>query len=592
LRKNNKEGAGEKKAAGVTAARKSYNLLYIRDATDAVYKAAGDFANGIYNITGKEIVGHEELGEIIAEIRRENNNAYSAGDAPGTADTAKTKDSSPGAAFRTMKVSVRAASELAWHPVAGLQTSLEKCIKWYYSNNRLSRKSGYALSGGGSMPHEDGKNRKSGAAGDNAGAGAVNLTDETDQKTGISGELLRYAENIIFFALAVLLMQYQSDKSIYFAVDFMALYIIIIGIFFGIKHSIPAAVLAGLYSILSLAAQGIGILSLLYNLSVTVSIIEYLVIGVSIGYVVERKNNRISELLYETRLIQDDLVSINRLYEEVSEVKNEYEYRIYQYSDSYGRIYAIIRQLESLVPEEVFVNALKVVRELLGEEKISIYVADEKGLFIRRIAGGAADGAGEHALPASMRLKDKPEWKDIIDKKEVYANSFLDAAMPSVIAPVVSGDRTAAVIVIENMEFEKLNLYYINLMKVLTNLLASAFSRAQAYENEVYKKRYVDGTLILKPEEYKKSLLVRDKLVKEGSYMYSIIKINDLTTRDEKIEAARKISALIRKGDELAFNDNEELLLLLPSTSPRDAVFVKKKLDGAGLSCEITGNEV
>ena len=59
------------------------------------------------------------------------------------------------------------------------------------------------------------------------------------------------------------------------------------------------------------------------------------------------------------------------------------------------------------------------------------------------------------------------------------------------VAIIKKGNKVIATIMIEEIEFSKMNLYYENLFKVVSNLIESSIVKAYDYEKLTSKERYI-----------------------------------------------------------------------------------------------------
>lgn len=508
---------------------KLYALIYIGDVADAAVKSISDIANGIYNVMPDEAAQYYDIitaASLITGLNLPLELHY-------TSD-AKIEDNT-----KTKK-------ELNWTPIVSLGEGIRRTFDWYFNDYKK-------------------------------------YLDEMGLKIGkVKAErnwpsiVIPYLENFALFALMYLLNTIQTGLSI----DFCILYVIIMGIFHGIKHSMIAAVLSSFLVFVSRMATGMDFTSVLYDLNIIFTVVQYLIIGASVGYVVERKNTDIAVKNDSLERLQEDYTYLINLYEETANIKEEFEYRILEYGDSYGRILSIVSMLDSLKPEEIIMNAFTVIKELMKEKNITIYMINNTGTFMR-LSGKT--GEGFLKLPRSVRLADYPVWEEIIEKREVYTNNNLNPEMPSMVSPIIFDGKIIALIIIADMKFEKLTLYYKNLLKVVSNLISSAISKAQTYERAIISKKFIKDTPIFTVEEFRDLLDVKNELVKKGYSEYTLLRVTNCFDERNKYEVSHKIVKAIRENDQLGIGEDGGLYVLLSGTNETDANVVVERLGKIGI---------
>jgi UDP-glucose 4-epimerase len=191
---------------------------------------------------------------------------------------------------------------------------------------------------------------------------------------------------VAFFLVFALITYWQAGWSMATSINFMTIYLIITSVILGINYGVVAAFLVSAFNVYSSVANGMRLVTSLYDLNTMLQVVQNFIIGLSIGYVVEQKNLQIEQKGETIAAQASELDYLNTLYDEMGEAKSELEYRLSEYEGSYGKINYIINRLNSLRPEEVFVNSLHVIRELIHEDNLSLYIVDGKMLFLRRIA--------------------------------------------------------------------------------------------------------------------------------------------------------------------------------------------------------------
>lgn len=512
---------------------KQYHLIYIGDLVDAIFRSTGDATEGIYNILSDEIVLGEELASFIP--------------------------SSVFIEYITDKQNIKneleydnskAKTELEWVPIYSFTQGYGRTLVWYNEKIRLKT--------------QKKKNviwRK--------------FLSRTDT--------IPTLENLALFLICAFITYLGTLGVGSISVDFRILYIIVVGVFFGTRQSMLAAGLSCLLLIAERMLVGVPLKSVMYDLNIMLLNVNYLIIGVSVGYMVERKNATIDVKENEIEHLKEDYNYLYMLYDENRKINAEFEERILQYGDSYGRLFSIVSELDTLSPDKVLFSTFDVLKQILNVNKISIYLINKEHTYLRRAAATSDSG---NFIPRSARIDDYPQWKNIIIEKEIYKNDSFNPSMPAMAAPIVYDERVIALVLIEEMEFEKLSLYYYNLFKVVISLVSASITKAYLYEEAIVENSYFPGTLIMREEEFKKLINIRYEAMQNKLTVFTILQVEDCNDYETIKSKAKLASSKIRENDYLGIWEDGRLYILLSNTNEEDTKTVVNRLEKAGVFCK------
>lgn len=515
---------------------KCYHFLYIGDVVDAIYRSSDDVSEGIVNTSADGFISGDELASYVTDgVRVEY-----------IADKTTKNES-------LLYDNSLAKEKLEWVPLFDFKQGFEKTLRWYYDRNEQKI-----------IKENKNKFRK--------------LFSKRPDTIPI-------LENIALFAIVAFFTLLSATGVSPLSVDFRILYIIVVGVFFGTRQSMLAAALSCLLLIFERMFIGVPLKSVIYDLNVMLMNVQYLIIGVSVGYMVERKNAQIDIKDNEIAHLKEDYDYLYMLYDETRKINAEFEERLLQYGDSYGRLFSIVSELDTLSPEKILFSTFDVLEQILNVKRASIYLANKSGTYLRRAA--ASNGAGGF-LPRSTRLDDFPQWKMIINSREIYKNDSLNPSMPSMAAPIIFNERVIALVLIENMDFEKLTLYYYNLFKVVVSLVSSAITKAYLYEQAIIENSYHIGTMIMKEEQFRKLFIIRQEAASNHLSEFTILYVEDSFDFETCKLKSKMIAEKIRENDYIGFWEDGKMYVLLSNTSEKDAEFVIERLLKVGVKTRLT----
>lgn len=388
-----------------------------------------------------------------------------------------------------------------------------------------------------------------------------------------------YVENIVLFIIVYLISKMISPvNSIFYFLDIKLIYIIVIGILYGSKQSLIATFLSCALLIVQSLDRGISIVSTLVLNESLIQLLTYVLIGVYVGYVSDFKNVQIKTLKNENKKQEDEYDFLEDLYNKTYDEKKELEEKVISSKDSFGKIYSVVKKLDSLEPQYILKSSIDILEEFLDSNRIAIYTL--KNNFLRL----NVKSNNEDFKPTNSIDFDKLNIvKDHIQEGELFINKGLDISIPMMVAPIKKGNKVIATIMIEELEFSKMNLYYENLFKVISNLIESSIIKAYDYEELTSKERYIYNTIFLNENSFKKLLKIKQIAKFEKKLDYTLLKIDN--TFDLKL-LSQIIKSSIRETDFAGIIDDSIYVLLL-NTKKEESYIPINRLESKGVSAKV-----
>ncbi|MGG3887191.1 NAD-dependent epimerase/dehydratase family protein [Brevibacillus panacihumi] len=517
------------------------DYIYVEDVADAIFRASYSPLTGIYNLsTGTEF----RVTEIVELLK-----------APQVEHVEKR----PGDIERSVLDNTLIKRDLDWTPMYSIQEGLERTYRYF---------------------------EQEWAKAEAAATAAVESSALKTASRHAYKFLIPYAENLLAFALTAWLTLSQQYSS-YGAIDVKLFYITIMGNLYGNRQSILAVVLSiGLFLYQKLM-DGREFISLLYDTDFFFQIAIYLFIGLVVGYSIDRKNAQIQNQEQKLEEMEGKYAFLHDLYNEVREVKEELQMRILKSGDSYGKIYSITKELESLEPEQVFHATVNVVRSIMNAPTVSIYTVNRSGTYLRLVAHSSVQ---DLQAPKSLKVADYNYIQAMLADGKVFVNKQLSAGAPLMCAPVYYRDQIAAVVAIDGLSFETFSLYHQNLFKVTTDLVSSALSKAFAFIEATENQRYVEGTPLLRPEAFQ--VILRSKQLAKEQNQTPYLLLRGKQTDQHFAEMSDRLDGMLRETDYIGLDEDHHLVVLLSNTSLEDANHVLNRFAQKGISLQVAEEEL
>ncbi|SHK43678.1 Nucleoside-diphosphate-sugar epimerase [Selenomonas ruminantium] len=401
--------------------------------------------------------------------------------------------------------------------------------------------------------------------------------------------LIPYVENALGAALmtGIAYLQHGTTINPQTQLDVNFVYIGTMGLLYGKRHSFIAMAASTLIFVGAALARGGELVSLIYVPENILHVTAYLFTAALTGYFADARRFEREAVAWQKQQADERQAFMRGLYEDNLAVKDKLYRQIVNSDDSIGRLYRIIKRLDSVEPENIFNQAAAVTAEILNVEHIAIYVVGTDGHYLRqKIRMG--DLASRQ--PRSLRVADYAYLQDLLQEQTIFVNRELVKDTPDLAAPIVHQGTVIAVLAIYGMSFEQWSLYEQNLLSITTRLISASMARAYRYEQEVQEKRFVAGTRILQADEFRKiirELQERRKL--QGDLPVAVLKVDMAGMDYEKLDA--RLGRMIRNEDFVGVG-NDGVYILLPEADGNVTAMVQARLANADVRthvCEAVG---
>ena len=134
---------------------------------------------------------------------------------------------------------------------------------------------------------------------------------------------------------------------------------------------------------------------------------------------------------------------------------------------------------------------------------------------------------------------------------------------------------------IYNLDFEQWSLYQQNLLSITARLVSSSLGRAYAWEKETADRKYVDGTRILRMEEFDKVIEeFRERRRMQPDYPVTLLSVESAGRSYSELD--HQIANSIR-GEDFIGVTPEGVSLLLPDVAGKTLDMVRERLAKVGV---------
>lgn len=392
--------------------------------------------------------------------------------------------------------------------------------------------------------------------------------------------LLPWIELIAMGAVAALLSNAARQNAVLAVVDYMLMFVAIIGIIHGRRLGEGAAAVAVAYYGASWYFSGGDLSTLLYNTDHWLPIGCYILVGELFGYIHDRHRMQSAIAQRDSREMDDQNQFLQTMYRQAYEDRNRLQEQVMRFRDSYGRIYQITRELETLQPQQVFLSTLNVLEDVMQNQSVAIYECKADTPFARLVVYSR----GVTGLTNSIDLVKFGEMMDILKDGRVFANTALLPNYPAYAAPVINEGSIKAILMLWDVPFERQSQYYENLFSVVSGLVQSAMVRTLRYY-ALAGDVYIENTRIMTDEAFRSALDVYRDIRKSHAGQYLLTRIEaaselDAAGYDAHISRAARSTDLVGRMDGAYY-------VLFPQASAENLPLIQRRFSAQGLACRV-----
>ena len=399
-------------------------------------------------------------------------------------------------------------------------------------------------------------------------------------KTKYLPKIRPYLENIGLFLVVVLISILQGGTPVNQAtgLDICYIYIIIMGIIYGKKQSMPAVLLCiALLTWVFLNNHG-EFASIFYISENLFHYSTYLFFGVFTGYIADGWQWKLESMGYKLDHMYQRYGFLQKNYEKSIEIKDKLYYQIVNSDDSIGWLYGIIQQLDTVQVENIFTQAAVITSKIMRANNIAIYVMGKDQYHLRQ---KVRLGDKTRQLPHSRKTEENAYIRNMLENHHLFVNHGLQLNLPDLAAPIIYNGQVIAIIEIYGMDFDQWSIYQQNLLSVTARLISMAMGKAYVYENGIQSKRFVAGTRIMLEEEFARHQAgIKERAQLQHDVHNVLLELGTENVNYQELD--NRLSGSIRQEDTVGIMDGN-VYLLLHDTDEYGLQLVKQRLQHRGI---------
>ena len=388
---------------------------------------------------------------------------------------------------------------------------------------------------------------------------------------------VKIMELLILFFVTEMLLHLTDSAVIFSIVDFRMAYIVIVATVHGLNFGLAAAGLSSISWLVAKVASGTNLLTIFYEPTNWLAFVFFVLIGALCGYVKLRKDDTIHFVTEQNHLLEDKLVFTRDIYEDTYREKRELKKQIIGSKDSFGKIFDITRKLDTVELHLLYLRIMETFEEILENKTISVYSINKDKSF-GRLEVTSRDIV--ETVSKSISTETYAPVIETLSNGEIWRNTQLKSEFPMYAAGVYRGKELVMLIFLWHASIEQHSLYYVNLFKILRDLVQMSLLRAYDYNQAIYNQQYIENTHIMKADAFAENLQNFRALAEKKVSSYVLLEF-ETNGRSYK-EMEELLIQKIRANDILGATDDGKLRLLLSGATEKDLVFILPRFENIG----------
>jgi len=381
------------------------------------------------------------------------------------------------------------------------------------------------------------------------------------------------------FILAEVLNFFTKGNVLINFIDFRLLAVAIMGTMNGLSAGVISAILACAGYVFSNVAN-MQWQIIFYNVENWLPFACYFLLGAISGYTRDKHDDKVLYAKEEHELLEKKYVFLNELYNRVLESKDSFNSQIIGYKDSFGKVYSVVKKLDTVLPDQVFYEAVNVLEELLENYSVAIYTVNPFSDFARL---NVCSKPMNHTLSKSLKMSDYPSMMLHLRDLQGFVNTECFENYPAYAAPIHRDGDLVGMILLMNSSNRQMNMEFANKFNIISDLICDALVRAMGFEQ--VSDNCIEDTQILKAEKFKEVLSVKEQMQEKQYLDYVLLRLEkgELSVK----ELSDKVCRLVRNNDTLGMGEDGEVYLLLSQTKRSDLSIIEERMKKNDITFEI-----
>lgn len=353
--------------------------------------------------------------------------------------------------------------------------------------------------------------------------------------------LMSWIEMIGLALVAYFLTGIADRYALVGFIDFWLLYVVLIGSINGALFGALAGVIACVFFGIDWVVAGKDAYLLLVTMDNWLPMLLYILMGGIVGYMRDTSREKLSLLETELEQQRGETDFVENTYRQVLEDRNRLQEQIMRSRDNYGRVYGMIKELDTLQPMQVFLSTLEILESAMENRSVAIYTFSPDLTHARLMVHSRALSG---RLARSIRMQDVPKIMDAAERGRMFINSKMEHNYPGYAMPILQENVPMAMVVLWHVPFDQRTLYHQNQLSLIISLVQTSLTRAILHNDTHAADVYIKGTEIYTDEAFRSTVGLYQKMRQKQASNYLLLRM----TADDDASSPQEIGARLRRA--------------------------------------------
>lgn len=387
---------------------------------------------------------------------------------------------------------------------------------------------------------------------------------------------IKWIEMIVSI-LIIGLLDYMFSLSISkWIIDPLIFYILLFSLRYGLLGSFVSFLFTLGYHLLFLAVEGSDILLFLYDQQELMWIVFHFLVAVTAGMF----STSFQERYLSLRLRQEEVTEENtRLLETLEALRlaqDTMQKKLLDSNHTLNKIYKIGTDLDQSVADIVRDKLVSTFEQSFKAKHLAIYHVDAS----RRTLRLHVRFGDKEKLPQTLFIDPESNiYQRMFKQKAIAIRTVDEFDVPLLIAPIQYDGKIQEVLVVQEIDFNRLTTYEMNVMQLILDWTGSRIEKAMLMEWNETRHELIEGTHIYQLHHFNEKIQYQEYRLQHYGQPYSTVQMPVADVPLSLIEMELILRQSMREIDLIGFDEETRTLhFLLPGTPEEYAQRFKERI--------------